>query len=80
MLSPLVKTPERTDPANLNNRDMNNPILITGASQRVGLELAIYRPEAGHLIVNASRHITDVLAPPTLPRSRPIYCKWKTVR
>ncbi|WP_349971623.1 dihydromonapterin reductase [Pseudomonas caspiana] len=36
---------------------MNNPILITGASQRVGLELAIELAKAGHFVVNASRSI-----------------------
>lgn len=45
---------------------MNNPILITGASQRVGLELAITLAEAGHRVVNASRHIADVPGHPNI--------------
>jgi dihydromonapterin reductase/dihydrofolate reductase len=45
---------------------MNNPILITGASQRVGLELAISLAEAGHLVVNASRHIADAPGHPNI--------------
>ncbi|NIE76454.1 dihydromonapterin reductase [Pantoea sp. Tr-811] len=34
---------------------MNNPILVTGASQRVGLALALDLAQAGHTVVSASR-------------------------
>ncbi|HYQ51926.1 MAG TPA: dihydromonapterin reductase [Pseudomonas sp.] len=34
---------------------MNSPILVTGASQRVGLALALELAEAGHTVVSASR-------------------------
>lgn len=45
---------------------MNNPILITGASQRVGLELAIALAEAGHIVVNASRTLAPTSAHPNI--------------
>lgn len=45
---------------------MNNPILITGASQRVGLELAIELAKAGHFVVNASRSIAQVPEHPNI--------------
>jgi dihydromonapterin reductase/dihydrofolate reductase len=45
---------------------MNNPILITGASQRVGLELAIELAKAGHFVVNASRSIAHVPEHPNI--------------
>lgn len=45
---------------------MNNPILITGASQRVGLELAIELAEAGHFVVNASRSIAHTPEHPNI--------------
>ena len=34
---------------------MNSPILVTGASKRVGLELAIRLAEAGHTVISVSR-------------------------
>jgi len=34
---------------------MNNPILITGASKRVGLELAIRLADAGYMVISVSR-------------------------
>ncbi|MGH8463009.1 MAG: dihydromonapterin reductase, partial [Pseudomonas sp.] len=34
---------------------MNSPILVTGASQRVGLALALNLAQAGHTVVSASR-------------------------
>ncbi|MCI8209659.1 dienelactone hydrolase [Pseudomonas sp. S25] len=45
---------------------MNNPILITGASQRVGLELAIELAKAGHFVVNASRSIAHTAEHPNI--------------
>ena len=36
---------------------MNSPILVTGASQRVGLALALELAQAGHTVVSASRSI-----------------------
>lgn len=36
---------------------MNSPILITGASQRVGLALALELAQAGHTVVTASRTV-----------------------
>lgn len=35
---------------------MNSPILVTGASQRVGLALALELAQAGHTVVSASRN------------------------
>lgn len=37
--------------------NMNSPILITGASQRVGLALAMELAQAGHTVVSASRSL-----------------------
>lgn len=45
---------------------MNNPILITGASQRVGLELAIELAKVGHCVVNASRSIAHTPEHPNI--------------
>jgi dihydromonapterin reductase/dihydrofolate reductase len=45
---------------------MNNPILITGASQRVGLELAIELAKAGHFVINASRSIAHTPEHPNI--------------
>ncbi|UVJ44860.1 dihydromonapterin reductase [Pseudomonas sp. LS1212] len=45
---------------------MNSPILITGASRRVGLELAISLAQAGHTIVSASRSISPHSAHPNI--------------
>ncbi|MCQ2995310.1 dihydromonapterin reductase [Pseudomonas syringae] len=42
------------------------PILITGASQRVGLELAIELAKAGHFVVNASRSIAHTPEHPNI--------------
>jgi len=49
MLGPIARTPRSTA------SNMNSPILLTGASQRVGLALAQALAEAGHTVVCASR-------------------------
>ncbi|NBA95009.1 dihydromonapterin reductase [Pseudomonas sp. R5(2019)] len=45
---------------------MNSPILVTGASQRVGLELAIQLAQAGHTVISASRHPSATAAHPNI--------------
>ncbi|QXH36591.1 dihydromonapterin reductase [Pseudomonas muyukensis] len=45
---------------------MNSPILITGASQRVGLALALELAEAGHMVVSASRTLLAQAAHPNI--------------
>jgi dihydromonapterin reductase/dihydrofolate reductase len=45
---------------------MNSPILVTGASQRVGLELAISLAQAGYTVVSASRSISAQSAHPNI--------------
>lgn len=45
---------------------MNNPILVTGASQRVGLELAVSLAQAGYTVVSASRNISAGPAHPNI--------------
>lgn len=59
-------TLERMAFPTLDSRSMNNPILITGASQRVGLELATELAKAGHFVVSASRHIADTPLHPNI--------------
>ncbi|MNE21906.1 Dihydrofolate reductase FolM [compost metagenome] len=45
---------------------MNSPILVTGASQRVGLQLAISLAQAGYTVVSASRSISARPAHPNI--------------
>lgn len=45
---------------------MNSPILITGASQRVGLALALELAQAGHTVVSASRSLNAHAAHPNI--------------
>ncbi|HAB02776.1 MAG TPA: dihydromonapterin reductase [Pseudomonas sp.] len=45
---------------------MNSPILVTGASQRVGLALALELAEAGHTVVSASRSLSAHPAHPNI--------------
>ena len=45
---------------------MNSPILVTGASQRVGLALALELAQAGHTVVSASRSIQPQAAHPNI--------------
>ncbi|WP_166365399.1 dihydromonapterin reductase [Pseudomonas akapageensis] len=45
---------------------MNSPILVTGASQRVGLELAISLAQAGYTVVSASRSVSARPAHPNI--------------
>ncbi|MDO7903020.1 dihydromonapterin reductase [Pseudomonas sp. K13] len=56
--------PERTDEQTAPH--MNSPILITGASQRVGLALALALAEAGHQVVSASRRLQPQAAHPNI--------------
>lgn len=45
---------------------MNCPILITGASQRVGLALAHTLADAGYTVVDASRHVSRETSHPNI--------------
>lgn len=45
---------------------MNSPILVTGASQRVGLALALRLAQAGHTVVSASRSKSSEAAHPNI--------------
>lgn len=45
---------------------MNSPILVTGASQRVGLALALRLAQAGHTVVSASRSKSPEAAHPNI--------------
>ena len=54
---------------------MNSPILITGASQRVGLALALELAQAGHTVVAASRHVHAQSAHPNIVQFRADLCQ-----
>lgn len=54
---------------------MNSPILITGASQRVGLALALDLAQAGHTVVAASRHVHAQSAHPNIVQFRADLCQ-----
>ncbi|MGE7991228.1 dihydromonapterin reductase [Pseudomonas sp. NPDC089554] len=53
---------------------MNSPILITGASQRVGLALALALANAGHTVVSASRSIRPEAAHPNIVQFQADLC------
>ncbi|WP_145188580.1 dihydromonapterin reductase [Pseudomonas sp. URMO17WK12:I11] len=53
---------------------MNSPILVTGASQRVGLALALELAEAGHTVVSASRSLSAHPAHPNIQQFQADLC------
>jgi len=53
---------------------MNSPILVTGASQRVGLALALELAEAGHTVVSASRSAQPHAAHPNIVQFQADLC------
>ncbi len=63
---------QRTD--KLTTPNMNSPILVTGASQRVGLALALELAQAGHTVVSASRSIQPQAAHPNIVQFQADLC------
>ncbi|MBA1202552.1 dihydromonapterin reductase [Pseudomonas capeferrum] len=53
---------------------MNSPILVTGASQRVGLALALELAQAGHTVVTASRSLRADVVHPNIIQFRADLC------
>ncbi|HHJ1297878.1 dihydromonapterin reductase [Pseudomonas sp. P1B16] len=64
---------ERTD--KLTAPNMNSPILVTGASQRVGLALALELAQAGHTVVSASRSLQPQSAHPNIVQFQADLCQ-----
>ena len=64
---------QRTD--KLTAPNMNSPILVTGASQRVGLALALELAQAGHTVVSASRSIQPQAAHPNIVQFQADLCQ-----
>ena len=64
---------DRTD--KLTAPNMNSPILVTGASQRVGLALALELAQAGHKVVSASRSIQPQTAHPNIVQFQADLCQ-----
>ena len=64
---------QRTD--KLTTPNMNSPILVTGASQRVGLALALELAQAGHTVVSASRSIQPQAAHPNIVQFQADLCQ-----
>ncbi|MGH8440911.1 MAG: dihydromonapterin reductase [Pseudomonas sp.] len=54
---------------------MNSPILVTGASQRVGLALALNLAQAGHTVVSASRSKSPEAAHPNIIQFQADLCR-----
>jgi len=54
---------------------MNSPILVTGASQRVGLALALELAQAGHTVVSASRTVQPQAAHPNIVQFQADLCR-----
>jgi len=54
--------------------NMNSPILVTGASQRVGLALALELAQAGHTVVSASRSVQPQTAHPNIVQFQADLC------
>ena len=54
---------------------MNSPILVTGASQRVGLALALELAQAGHTVVSASRSLQPQSAHPNIVQFKADLCR-----
>jgi dihydromonapterin reductase/dihydrofolate reductase len=63
---------ERTD--KLTAPNMNSPILVTGASQRVGLALALDLAQAGHTVISASRSLQPQSAHPNIVQFQADLC------
>ena len=63
----------RTD--KLTAPNMNSPILVTGASQRVGLALALELAQAGHTVVRASRTVQPQAAHPNIVQFQADLCR-----
>ncbi|CAH0647595.1 MULTISPECIES: dihydromonapterin reductase [Pseudomonas] len=63
----------RTD--KLTAPNMNSPILVTGASQRVGLALALELAQAGHTVVSASRTVQPQAAHPNIVQFQADLCR-----
>jgi len=63
---------QRTD--KLTAPNMNSPILVTGASQRVGLALALELAQAGHTVVSASRSMQPQAAHPNIVQFQADLC------
>ncbi len=59
----------------LTAQNMNSPILVTGASQRVGLALALELAKAGHTVVSASRSIRPEAAHPNIIQFQADLCR-----
>lgn len=64
---------QRTD--KLTAPNMNSPILVTGASQRVGLALALELAQAGHKVISASRSIQPQTAHPNIVQFQADLCQ-----
>ena len=64
---------QRTD--KLTAPNMNSPILVTGASQRVGLALALELAQAGHTVVSASRTVQPQAAHPNIVQFQADLCR-----
>lgn len=64
---------QRTD--KLTAPNMNSPILVTGASQRVGLALALELAQAGHTVVSASRSVQPQAAHPNIVQFQADLCQ-----
>jgi len=64
---------QRTD--KLTALNMNSPILVTGASQRVGLALALELAQAGHTVVSASRSVQPQAAHPNIVQFQADLCQ-----
>ncbi|MEG0862167.1 MAG: SDR family NAD(P)-dependent oxidoreductase, partial [Pseudomonas sp.] len=54
---------------------MNSPILVTGASQRVGLALALNLAQAGHTVVSASRSKSPEATHPNIIQFQADLCR-----
>src|SRR5690606_8569933 len=55
--------------------NMNSPILVTGASQRVGLALALELAQAGHTVVSASRSLQPQSPHPNILQFQADLCR-----
>ncbi|MDH4551399.1 dihydromonapterin reductase [Pseudomonas sp. LB-090624] len=68
----MLGSNQRTDKVDRPN--MNSPILVTGASQRVGLALALELAQAGHTVVSASRSVQPQAAHPNIVQFQADLC------